>query len=124
MTLTVLNVQAWRPHDLMSSADGIDAVALRIDESMYGLCLEQDVLAETWGGEAARAAAERVVGESNSAGKVADAIIAVAQQYRTSSGMIAGPYLTQLTIKILVSRHDDLDIDMTVMNLALTIGAR
>lgn len=34
----------------------------------------------------------------------------------------AGQYLTQLTVTVLASQHEDLEIDVTVMNLALTIG--
>ena len=90
MTLTVPRVLAWRPHDLVGSADGIDALSRRIDESMHGLCLEQDVLAESWHGGAAIAAAERVVGESSTAGKVAGALSVIAREYRTASGMLDG----------------------------------
>lgn len=35
----------------------------------------------------------------------------------------SGQYVTQLTVTILSSQHEDLEIDVTVMNLALTIGA-
>lgn len=90
VTLTVPNVVAWRPKDLIGSADGIDAMSRKIDESMHSLCLDQDVLAESWHGEAAKAAAERVVGESSTAGKVAGALSVIAREYRTSSGMLDG----------------------------------
>ncbi|WP_279394604.1 hypothetical protein [Rhodococcus sp. ARC_M6] len=35
----------------------------------------------------------------------------------------SGQYLTQLRVTILSSQYEDLEIDVTVMNLALTIGA-
>lgn len=88
MSLGVAAVAAWNPDDLRTTADGLDRLADRLDDRFHGLISDQDALAEQWTGTAANTAAIRVVRERSLAGSIAEALLHVAEVYRTGAWLV------------------------------------
>lgn len=90
MTADVIQVTAWRPQALHTTADGLDELGKDLDERYHGLARTQDALAETWEGPAESAAADRVVQEGSLGRGVSGAFDEVATQYRAAARILDG----------------------------------
>ncbi|MEE2056803.1 WXG100 family type VII secretion target [Rhodococcus artemisiae] len=90
MSPGVSAVEAWNPDALRTTADGLDTIVDSLDDRMKGLLNDQDVLAEQWKGDAANAAALRVVRERSLGSAIAGALLQVAGAYRTGAPIVEG----------------------------------
>lgn len=86
----VRSVTAWNPHALRATAVELDDLVDELDDRMKGLLNDQDVLAEQWKGNAANAAALRVVRERSLGSAIAGALLQVADAYRTGAPIVEG----------------------------------
>ncbi len=73
MSPGVSAVKSWNPDALRATADALDALVDELDDRMKGLLNDQDALAEQWKGNAANAAALRVVHERSLGSAIAGA---------------------------------------------------
>ncbi|SNS95509.1 hypothetical protein [Rhodococcoides kyotonense] len=83
MTATVSDVRSWNPSFLLDAADGLNRVQRSIRAERDNVVAEQNVLAESWHGDAAVAAAERVVWETSTLGSLADELGRIVGQFET-----------------------------------------
>ncbi|MFD6893094.1 hypothetical protein ACFWB0_00925 [Rhodococcus sp. NPDC060086] len=90
MSPGVSAVQSWNPDSFRSTADALDVLVDKLDDRMKGLLTDQDALAEQWKGDAAKAAALRVVRERSLGSAIAGALLQVADAYRTGAPIIDG----------------------------------
>lgn len=90
MNPSVRSVTAWNPDALRATATELDDLVGKLDNRMRGLLNDQDVLAEQWKGEAANAAALRVVRERSLGSAIAGALLQVADAYRTGAPIVEG----------------------------------
>lgn len=88
MTPTVPNVAGWEPESLRKTMIELAEIVERVDGRRTGVLAEQDVLAETWTGEAAAAAAARVVAECSRMGKVCGEIDSLAEAFESAAGIV------------------------------------
>ena len=88
MTITVSQVRSWNFESLSAAADGLRVVAGRIDGQRAGLDAEQNVLAESWSGAAAVAAAARIVSETSTLSKLADVGYGVADEFADAADRV------------------------------------
>lgn len=88
MTITVSQVRSWNFESLSAAADGLRVIADRIDGQRAGLDAEQNVLAESWCGAAAVAAAERIVSETSTLSKLADVGYGVADEFAAAADRV------------------------------------
>ncbi|AOW95169.1 hypothetical protein BFN03_17400 [Rhodococcus sp. WMMA185] len=101
---------------MIATADGLDALADTLNEQYHGVVAAQDVLAETWHGGAASAAAARVVRERSLGRSVGDAFTEMGVQFRAASGILdsARQHLVSLVSNTLGQGfhvHDDGVVD-------------
>ncbi|SUE15653.1 WXG100 family type VII secretion target [Rhodococcus gordoniae] len=94
----VAAVRSWNPDALRITADRLDVLVDTLDDRMKGLLTEQDVLAERWSGDAARAAAARVVRERSLGSAIAEALLQVAEAYRTGAWLVEGARLHLVSV--------------------------
>ncbi|UTM36783.1 hypothetical protein MX572_20140 [Rhodococcus pyridinivorans] len=94
----VAAVRSWNPDALRITADHLDVLVDTLDDRMKGLLTEQDVLAERWSGDAARAAAARVVRERSLGSAIAEALLQVAEAYRTGAWLVEGTRLHLVSV--------------------------
>ncbi|WP_350246311.1 hypothetical protein RBB84_16970 [Rhodococcus sp. D-6] len=94
----VAAVRSWNPDALRITADHLDVLVDTLDDRMKGLLTEQDVLAERWSGDAARAAAARVVRERSLGSAIAEALLQIAEAYRTGAWLVEGTRLHLLSV--------------------------
>ncbi|SUE15655.1 Uncharacterised protein [Rhodococcus gordoniae] len=94
----VAAVRSWNPDALRITADRLDVLVDKLDDRMKGLLTEQDVLAERWSGDAARAAAARVVRERSLGSAIAEALLQVAEAYRTGAWLVEGTRLHLVSV--------------------------
>ncbi|MFF0242736.1 hypothetical protein ACFYRW_21300 [Rhodococcus pyridinivorans] len=112
----VAAVRSWNTDALRITADHLDVLVDTLDDRMKGLLTEQDVLAERWSGDAARAAAARVVRERSLGSAIAEALLQIAEAYRTGAWLVEG---TRLHLRSVVGGaeqsgftvHDDGTVD-------------
>lgn len=90
MSPTVSQVIQWNPDAFHKAATGIDTIVTSLDGQFDGMDNEQNALAETWHGDAAAAAATRVLQEQSLGSAIAGAVAGVAEQYRGAAGIIEG----------------------------------
>ncbi|MFD6860469.1 hypothetical protein ACFWCF_24415 [Rhodococcus sp. NPDC060090] len=90
MSPGVSAVKSWNPDALRATAGALDALVDELDDRMKGLLNDQDALAEQWKGDAANAAALRVVRERSLGSAIAGALLQVADAYRISAPIIEG----------------------------------
>ena len=90
MSPGVSAVEAWNPDALRTTADGLDTIVDSLDDHMKGLLNDQDALAEQWKGDAANAAALRVIRERSLGSAIAGALLQVADAYRTGAPIVDG----------------------------------
>ncbi len=88
MTLTVSQVGSWKPDTLRSTHSGLAEVVERIDGQRAHVLDEQDVLAESWHGDAASAAATRIVRECSLISAVTEQIHNLSEAYETAAGLV------------------------------------
>ncbi|MGX6511656.1 hypothetical protein [Rhodococcus sp. SJ-2] len=98
MSPNVTSVTAWNPHALRATAVELDDLVDRLDDRMKGLLNDQDALAERWKGDAANAAALRVVQERSLGSAIAGALLQIADAYRTTAGVVEGAQMHVLTL--------------------------
>ncbi|NLU82722.1 hypothetical protein [Rhodococcus sp. HNM0569] len=110
MTVSVSEVRGWRSGDLVITADGIEALVEFLDESGRSLENDQNVLAESWHGDAAAAAAERVVEETRLARGIGSALQEVADTYRSASSALEAVKST-VESKIAAAASSGFDVD-------------
>ncbi|UPK61669.1 hypothetical protein ACRAJ3_16660 [Rhodococcus pyridinivorans] len=112
----VAAVRSWNPDALRITADHLDVLVDTLDDRMKALLTEQDVLAERWSGDAARAAAARVVRERSLGSSIAEALLQVAEAYRTGAWLVEGTRLHLLSVvggaeQSGFTVHDDSTVD-------------
>ncbi|MGN5237013.1 hypothetical protein [Rhodococcus sp. SJ-3] len=90
MSPGVSAVESWNPDALRATADGLDTLVDKLDDRMKGLLHDQDALAEQWKGDAANAAALRLVRERSLGSAIAGALLQVAGAYRTGAPIVEG----------------------------------
>ena len=83
-------VKSWNPDALRATADALDVLVDELDDRMKGLLSDQDALAEQWKGDAANAAALRVVQERSLGSAIAGALLQVADAYRIGAPIVEG----------------------------------
>ncbi|OZE78188.1 hypothetical protein CH305_16685 [Rhodococcus sp. 15-649-2-2] len=88
MTPTVPHVAGWEPESMRKTMIELAEIVERVNGQRTGVLEEQDVLAETWTGEAASAAAERVVTECSRMSSVCGEIDSLGQAFETAAGMV------------------------------------
>ncbi|MGU3587134.1 hypothetical protein ACLBYD_28790 [Rhodococcus sp. C26F] len=116
MSPGVAAVRSWNPDALRVTADHLDVLVDKLDDRMKGLLTEQDVLAERWSGDAARAAATRVVRERSLGSAIAEALLQVAEAYRTGAWLVEGARLHLVSVVTGAEQsgftvHDDGTVD-------------
>lgn len=89
MTITVPQIRTWNSESLSAASTALADLATLIDGQRVGLESEQNVLAESWRGDAAIAAAERVVSESSTLAKLAAVIDGFALDFLDAAAMVA-----------------------------------
>ncbi|MGV8872606.1 MAG: hypothetical protein ACOH2Q_08775 [Rhodococcus sp. (in: high G+C Gram-positive bacteria)] len=89
MTPTVPHVAGWEPESMRTTMIELAEIVERVDKQRTGVLEEQDVLAETWTGEAAGAAAERVVSECSRMSTVCSEITTLGAAFETAAGIVA-----------------------------------
>ncbi len=90
MTLTVSEVSSWKPALLINAGRHLHQLVSALDSQRAGILQEQNALADTWHGEAAIAAAERVVGECSLVSSVAEVIQSLADEFTGAGGVVNG----------------------------------
>ena len=90
MSLTVSQVRSWKPDALRSTQAALVEVVRRVDGQRASVLEEQDALADSWGGDAANAAAARIVTECSRMGHVAGHLEVLGAAYETAAGMLEG----------------------------------
>ena len=98
MNPSVTSVTAWNPDALRATAVALDDLVDKLDDRMRGLLDDQDVLSEQWKGDAANAAALRVVKERSLGSAIAGALLQIADAYRTGALIIEGTQMHVLTL--------------------------
>ncbi|MFI8567649.1 hypothetical protein ACIGGF_13930 [Rhodococcus sp. NPDC078407] len=88
MTPTVPHVTGWEPESMRKTMIELSQIVERVNGRRTGVLEEQDALAETWTGEAAGAAAERVVTECARMSSVCGEIDSLGKAFETAAGMI------------------------------------
>ncbi|MCZ4520874.1 hypothetical protein O4220_20370 [Rhodococcus ruber] len=88
MTPTVPHVAGWEPESMRKTMIELAEIVERVNGQRTGVLEEQDVLAETWTGEAASAAAERVVTECTRMSSVCGEIDSLGRAFETAAGMV------------------------------------
>ncbi|MGA9873059.1 MAG: hypothetical protein WBQ44_18195 [Rhodococcus sp. (in: high G+C Gram-positive bacteria)] len=88
MTLTISQVREWKPEALLSTGAALRELAEQIDGQRTSILEEQDTLAESWSGQAADAAAARIVTECVRMSAVAGHIEALADAYDSAAGIV------------------------------------
>ncbi|MEK8070608.1 hypothetical protein [Rhodococcoides navarretei] len=88
MTPTVPHVAGWEPESMRKTMIELAEIVERVNGQRTGVLEEQDVLAETWTGEAAAAAAERVVTECSRMSSVCGEIDLLGAAFATAAGMV------------------------------------
>ncbi|QII05487.1 hypothetical protein BH93_08945 [Rhodococcoides fascians A25f] len=88
MTPTVPHVAGWEPESMRKTMIELAEIVERVNGQRTGVLEEQDVLAETWTGEAASAAAERVVAECSRMSSVCGEIDSLGKAFETAAGMV------------------------------------
>ncbi|WP_415976950.1 WXG100 family type VII secretion target [Rhodococcus sp. 077-4] len=88
MTPTVPHVAGWEPESMRKTMIELSEIVERVNGQRTGVLEEQDALAETWTGDAADAAAERVVTECSRMGKVCGEIESLGKAFDTAAGVV------------------------------------
>ncbi|CCQ15534.1 Homoserine O-acetyltransferase [Rhodococcus sp. AW25M09] len=88
MTTTVPHVAGWEPESMRKTMIELAEIVARVDGRRTGVLDEQDVLAETWTGDAADAAAERVVAECSRMGWVCNEITTLGAAFERAAGIV------------------------------------
>lgn len=88
MNTTVPHVAGWEPESMRKTMIELAEIVERVNSQRAGVLDEQDVLAETWTGEAADAAAERVVAECSRMGTVCGEIDSLGKAFENAAGMV------------------------------------
>ncbi|MBY6414112.1 hypothetical protein HQ346_20670 [Rhodococcus sp. BP-252] len=83
MSGSIAEVRAWNPTFLLDAADGLKRVQRSIRSERDNVVSEQNVLAESWHGDAAVAAAERVVWEASTLASLADELSRIGEQFES-----------------------------------------
>lgn len=83
MSGSIAEVRAWNPSFLLDAADGLKRVQRSIRGERDNVVSEQNVLAESWHGDAAVAAAERVVWEASTLASLADELSRISEKFET-----------------------------------------
>lgn len=94
----VTAVRSWNPDALQVTANHLDVLVDNLDDRMKALLTEQDTLAERWSGDAANAAAVRVVRERALGSAIAEALLQVAEAYRTGAWLTESARSHLLTV--------------------------
>lgn len=123
MSPGVSAVKSWNPDALRATADALDALVDELDDRMKGLLNDQDALAEQWKGNAANAAALRVVHERSLGSAIAGALLQIADAYRIGAPMAEG---TRMHVRALANAaeqqsftvHDNGIVDANEPSLA------
>ncbi|MGA9869651.1 MAG: hypothetical protein WBQ44_00685 [Rhodococcus sp. (in: high G+C Gram-positive bacteria)] len=89
MTITVPQIRIWNAESLSAASTAFADLATLIDGQRVGLESEQNVLAESWRGDAAIAAAERVVSESSTLAKLVAVIEGFALDFLDAAAVVA-----------------------------------
>lgn len=84
MTATVSDVRAWNTSLLSFTANRLQGVRRVVDGQQDNLVSEQNVLAESWHGDAAIAAAECVVGEASTFAALAEVLGQIAVDFEAA----------------------------------------
>ncbi|MDV6263860.1 hypothetical protein [Rhodococcoides yunnanense] len=88
MTPTVPHVAGWEPESMRKTMIELAEIVERVNGQRTGVLEEQDVLSETWTGDAAGAAAERVVTECSRMSSVCGEIDSLGTAFETAAGMV------------------------------------
>ena len=88
MTPTVPHVAGWEPESMRETMIELSKIVERVNGQRTGVLEEQDVLSETWTGEAAGAAAERVVTECSRMSSVCGEIDSLGTAFETAAGIV------------------------------------
>ncbi len=88
MTPTVPHVAGWEPESMRKTMIELSEIVERVNGQRTGVLEEQDTLAETWTGEAAEAAAERVVAECSRMSSVCNEIDSLGKAFETAAAMV------------------------------------
>ena len=88
MSLTVSQVRSWKPDALRSTQAALVEVVRRVDGQRASVLEEQDALADSWGGDAANAAAARIVTECSRMGHVAGHLEVLGAAYEAAARML------------------------------------
>ncbi|OZC89781.1 hypothetical protein CH254_09595 [Rhodococcus sp. 06-412-2C] len=88
MTPTVPHVAGWEPESMRKTMIELAEIVERVNGQRTGVLEEQDVLSETWTGDAAGAAAERVVTECSRMSSVCGEIDSLGKAFETAAGMV------------------------------------
>ncbi|WP_206492891.1 hypothetical protein [Rhodococcus sp. KRD162] len=88
MTPTVPHVAGWEPESMRKTMIELAEIVERVDRQRAGVLDEQDVLAETWTGDAAGAAADRVVAECSRMGTVCGEIDSLGRAFENAASMV------------------------------------
>ncbi|OZC63227.1 hypothetical protein CH276_12735 [Rhodococcus sp. 06-470-2] len=88
MTPTVPHVAGWEPESMRKTMIELSEIVERVNGQRTGVLEEQDALAETWTGEAADAAAERVVTECSRMGSVCSEIDSLGKAFESAAGIV------------------------------------
>ncbi|NIL74871.1 hypothetical protein RhoFasB10_00963 [Rhodococcus sp. B10] len=81
MSGSIAEVRAWNPSFLLDAADGLKRVQRSVRSERDNVVSEQNVLAESWHGDAAVAAAERVVWEASTLASLADELSRIGEKF-------------------------------------------
>ncbi|EOM75840.1 hypothetical protein DW322_13255 [Rhodococcus rhodnii] len=84
-SLTIGNVRSWRPTDIDVAARGISELGEFIDGAAESVEADQNALAETWSGEAAVAAGDRVVDECRMMTRIRSELLELAEAYSNAA---------------------------------------
>ncbi|RRQ27415.1 hypothetical protein DK926_13075 [Rhodococcus sp. Eu-32] len=88
MSGSIAEVRAWNPTFLLDAADGLKRVQRSIRSERDNVVSEQNVLAESWHGDAAVAAAERVVWEASTLASLADELSRIGEKFEVGFELV------------------------------------
>ncbi|WP_032369055.1 hypothetical protein [Rhodococcoides fascians] len=88
MTPTVPHVAGWEPQSMRKTMIELAEIVERVNGQRTGVLEEQDTLAETWTGEAARAAADRVVAECSRMSSVCSEIDSLGAAFEGAADIV------------------------------------
>ncbi|MBX5333215.1 hypothetical protein HQO90_19655 [Rhodococcus fascians] len=88
MTPTVPHVAGWEPQSMRKTMIELAEIVERVNGQRTGVLEEQDTLAETWTGDAARAAADRVVAECSRMSSVCSEIDSLAAAFEGAADIV------------------------------------